>query len=103
MNANSTTIFIVDDDPAIRDALSLMIDLDNVAVQTYESAEAFLTHYQPECRGCAIIDIRMPGMSGLDLHKAMLARHILSVSYTHLDVYKRQVMHINISGFCRFF
>lgn len=77
MNANSTTIFIVDDDPAIRDALSLMIDLDHVAVQTYDSAEAFLSQYQPECRGCAIIDIRMPGMGGLDLHKAMLARHIL--------------------------
>ena len=77
MNIASPTIFIVDDDPAIRDSLALMIEQENMAVQVFESAEDFLHVYQPECRGCAIIDVRMNGMDGTELHAVLLARHIL--------------------------
>ena len=77
MNIASPTIFIVDDDPAIRDSLALMIEQENMAVQVFESAEAFLQVYQPECRGCAIIDVRMNGMDGTDLYEVLLARNIL--------------------------
>jgi FixJ family two-component response regulator len=73
----SNTVFIIDDDQAIRDSLSLMIEQENVAVTSFESAEAFLEAYQPEFRGCAIIDIRMPGMNGMELHEIMLKRNIL--------------------------
>lgn len=77
MSIANPTVFIVDDDAAIRDALSLMIEQENIAVQTFESAEAFLDAYQPECRGCAIIDIRMDGMNGMELQKVLSERHIL--------------------------
>jgi FixJ family two-component response regulator len=77
MSAANSTVFIVDDDPAIRDSLSLMIEQENIAVQTFESAETFLNTYQPEQRGCAIIDIRMDGMDGMELHEALLENNIL--------------------------
>ena len=77
MNMTNTTVFIVDDDAAIRDSLSLMIEQENIAVQAFDSAETFLAAYQPECPGCAIVDIRMPGMDGIELHEALLKRNIL--------------------------
>ena len=77
MNMTKTTVFIVDDDAAIRDSLSLMIEQENIAVQAFDSAENFLAAYQPECRGCAIVDIRMSGMDGIELHEALLKRNIL--------------------------
>ena len=77
MSIANTTVFIVDDDAAIRDSLSLMIEQENLAVQAFDSAETFLAAYQPQCHGCAIVDIRMSGMDGLELHKALLKRNIL--------------------------
>ena len=77
MSVANTTVFIVDDDAAIRDSLTLMIEQENIAVQAFDSAETFLAAYQPECCGCAIVDIRMSGMDGLELHKALLKRYIL--------------------------
>ncbi|MDZ4141755.1 MAG: response regulator [Methylotenera sp.] len=76
MSTTKPTVFIVDDDAAIRDSLSLMIEQENIAVQSFESAEAFLDAYRPECRGCAIIDIRMPSMNGMELHEVLLKRNI---------------------------
>lgn len=77
MNTTNATVFIIDDDQAIRDSLSLMIEQENIDVQTFESAEAFLNAYQPECRGCAIIDIRMHGMNGIELQEVLLKRNVL--------------------------
>jgi FixJ family two-component response regulator len=77
MSMQKPTVFIVDDDSAVRDSLSLMIAQENMDVQTFGSAETFLNSYQPESCGCAIIDIRMSGMDGMELHQSMLARHIL--------------------------
>lgn len=77
MNMTNTTVFIVDDDAAIRDSLSLMIEQENIAVQAFDSAETFLAAYQPEYPSCAIVDIRMPGMDGIELHQALLKRNIL--------------------------
>lgn len=77
MNTFNSTVFIVDDDPAIRDSLALMIAQENIAVMTFDSAEAFLTACQPEHSGCVIIDIRMPGMDGMQLQEALSQRNIL--------------------------
>jgi FixJ family two-component response regulator len=77
MNTPKPTVFIIDDDSAVRDSLSLMIAQENMDVQTFDSAETFLNAYQPESCGCAIVDIRMSGMDGMELHQLMLARHIL--------------------------
>lgn len=76
MNNTTATVFIIDDDPAIRDALSLMIEQEHIAVATFENAQAFLDSCQSECYGCAIIDIRMPGMDGMQLQEVLSKRNI---------------------------
>ena len=70
------TVFIVDDEPAIRDSLLLMIEQENIPAIAFESAELFLAACQPEQLGCAIVDVRMPGMDGLQLQNALNDRHI---------------------------
>ena len=76
MNNTTATVFIIDDDPAIRDALSLMIEQEHIAVATFGNAQAFLDSCQSECYGCAIIDIRMPGMDGMQLQEVLSKRNI---------------------------
>lgn len=76
MNNSIATVFIIDDDPAVRDALSLMIEQENLAVAAFENAEAFLASCQSECYGCAIIDIRMPGMDGMQLQEVLSKRNM---------------------------
>lgn len=75
--SSETTVFIVDDDPAIRDSLTLMISQENIAVNTYASAEAFLDAALPACLGCIIIDIRMPGLDGMQLQEVLSERNTL--------------------------
>lgn len=77
MSRTETTVFIVDDDPAVRDSLMLMIEQAGMAVLAFDSADAFLSGYEPECRGCAIIDVRMPGMDGMQLQEELNRREIL--------------------------
>jgi FixJ family two-component response regulator len=69
-------IFIIDDDPAIRDSLTLMVVQEGFTVSTFESAEAFLEHFQTERFGCAIVDIRMSGMDGMQLQEMLTKHHI---------------------------
>lgn len=77
MNTPPATVFIVDDDPAVRDSLTLMIEQEDIAVEAFENAETFLTACQTKRRGCAIIDIRMPGMDGMQLQEALSEHGIL--------------------------
>lgn len=67
-------IFIIDDDAAIRDSLSLMLEVEGFSVLTFDNANAFLAEARPTDISCAIIDIQMPGMNGLQLQQAMLER-----------------------------
>lgn len=66
MNAQPT-VFIVDDDPAMRDSLGFLIGSVGRRVETYASAEDFLEAYDTERPGCIVLDVRMPGLSGLEL------------------------------------
>lgn len=66
------TVFIVDDDASVRDALSLLLSLRGYVTATFASAEDFLQALQPDWRGCVVADIRMPGMSGLELQRCLL-------------------------------
>lgn len=64
----------VDDDPAMREALEFMLTAEGWHVKTYENGRAFLTDDAPSTPGCAILDVRMPGMSGLELQQEMNVR-----------------------------
>ncbi len=73
---SDATVFVVDDDAAIRDALSLLISLRGLRAQVFSSAENFLDTYRSEWRGCLLVDLQMPGMSGLELQAEMNSRDI---------------------------
>jgi len=75
MNSEAV-VFVVDDDAAIRDALSLLISLHGLRAQIFASAESFLDTCRSEWRGCVLVDLQMPGMSGLDLQAELKARGI---------------------------
>lgn len=66
------TVFIVDDDRAIRDALTLLIRSVGLQVKSYASAQTYLTDYDPQAAGCLLLDVRMPGMSGLHLQQHLV-------------------------------
>lgn len=68
------TVFIVDDDPAMRDSLALMLGLLGYATASFESAEAFLAVWRDDWTGCIVADLRLPGKSGLDLQAELRAR-----------------------------
>lgn len=72
--ATDNTVYIVDDDAAVRDALGLLLSLNGYRTAFFASAEAFLRAWSPELRGCMLLDIRMPGMDGLTLQKTLRER-----------------------------
>lgn len=61
------TVFIVDDDGDIRDGVSLLVQSVGLSAEVFSSADEFIEHYEPTQQGCLVLDIRMPGMSGLEL------------------------------------
>lgn len=69
------SIFIVDDDEALRDSLVWLLESSGYHVYAYESAEVFLDAYRCEMTGCLVLDVRMPGMSGLELFEELRRRH----------------------------
>jgi FixJ family two-component response regulator len=67
MTTSKPTVFIVDDDPSIRLALQNLISSTDQQAETYESAQDFLRDCPPNPAGCLVLDVEMPGLSGLDL------------------------------------
>jgi len=61
------TVFVVDDDDAMRRGLEFLVSSAGYEVKAFESARAFLDHYRPPMGGCLLLDVRMPGMDGLEL------------------------------------
>jgi RNA polymerase sigma factor (sigma-70 family) len=76
MNAPQTasTVYIVDDDEAVRDSLRWLLEANNYRVRAFPSGESFLAEYDEKRPGVLIVDVRMPGMSGLELQEQLLAR-----------------------------
>lgn len=72
--AHEPTVFVVDDDDAVCDALGMLLRASGMRVETFGSAQAFLNVYRPQRAGCLLLDIRMPGMSGLDLQDELHKR-----------------------------
>ena len=71
-----STVYVVDDDPAMRSSLRWLIESVGLIVRTCASANEFLRTYQPNDPGCVVLDVRMPGMSGLELQAELAARKI---------------------------
>ncbi len=67
-------VFVVDDDPAIRDSLDWLMQSVGLAVETFASAAEFLDNFDDKNAGCLILDVRMPGTSGLDLQEKVRLR-----------------------------
>lgn len=73
---DSPTVFVVDDDQQVRDALQLLMESVGLAVEIHASARDYLDRFDPQRPGCLVLDVRMPGMSGLDLQEKLLAEPI---------------------------
>lgn len=64
-------VHVIDDDPAVRDSLSFLLETANLSARTYDSAAAFLEALPDVKRGCVVTDVRMPGMTGIELVKQL--------------------------------
>ena len=68
------TVYVVDDDEAIRDSLRWLLEANDYKVELYDSGESFIAKYDPNAIAVLILDVRMPGMSGLEVQEHLLAR-----------------------------
>ena len=68
------TVYVVDDDEAVRDSVQWLLEGQDFRVRCFESAETFLARYDPREVACMIVDIRMSGMSGLELQDRLVER-----------------------------
>lgn len=74
MDKESAVVYVVDDDEAVRDSLKLLLESVDLTCQTFASATDFLDGHDPDQHSCLVADIRMPGMSGLDLQEELNRR-----------------------------
>jgi FixJ family two-component response regulator len=72
----SQVVFVVDDDASMRNAIGRLLGAVGLAVQTFSSGQEFLNSELADAAGCLVLDVRLPGLSGLDLQKEMAARGI---------------------------
>ena len=68
-------ITIVDDDESVREGLSRLLSSVGFVVNTFASAEEYLSYDQPRRADCLLLDVRMPGMDGIELERQLLANH----------------------------
>ena len=69
MTAEEATVYVIDDDESIRELLGWLMKRNGIRVETFSHARAFLKAYRPEAPGCLVLDLFMPGMSGLELQQ----------------------------------
>jgi RNA polymerase sigma factor (sigma-70 family) len=74
VHAESLTVYIVDDDPSVRDSLVLMLGLAGYRTAAFAEAESFLAAWRHDWAGCVITDLRLPGASGLQLQAVLRGR-----------------------------
>lgn len=68
------TVYVVDDDQMVRESLEWLLQSVKLPVKLYEQGNAFLDDYQPGTPGCVVLDVRMPGINGMDLHRMLRER-----------------------------
>ena len=69
-------VFVVDDDPSVRSSLKFLLSTVGLQVESFDSADAFLHNHLPEKTSCLVLDVRLPGLSGLDFQSELTARNI---------------------------
>ena len=69
-------VYVVDDDEAVRDSLKWLLEANHYAVACFDSAEAFLAAFDPQRLACLILDVRMPGMTGLELQEHLIDQRV---------------------------
>jgi two-component system response regulator FixJ len=72
----AATVHIVDDDPGVRKSLQLVMESASLAARVYESGEAFLDAVDPREPGCIVLDLRMPGLSGIEVLQKLRSQNI---------------------------
>jgi RNA polymerase sigma factor (sigma-70 family) len=89
MNDDERTVFVVDDDPGVRNSIRFLLGTVGLVAETFPSGDEFLEAYDPARSGCLVLDVRMPGMSGLDVQERLhaLGSHLPIIFITaHGDV-----------------
>jgi FixJ family two-component response regulator len=69
-------VFVVDDDPSIREAIESLVSLEGLRAETFGSAKEFLQAERPDVPGCVVLDVELPGLSGLDLQRELASHGI---------------------------
>lgn len=75
MNAEAPRVYIVEDDEAVRESLQLMLESVGYKTRAYNNANAFLDEHHSDLAGCLVLDIRMPGMNGMELQRKLNERN----------------------------
>jgi len=76
MTQQQPTVFIIDDEKAMRESLKTLMETVGLNAKTYSSADKFLEDYDPNKHGCLVVDVRLPGMSGLELQAELVKDNI---------------------------
>jgi len=76
MRSERLTVFVVDDDAAVRDSIALMLGLKGYRTSTFADAEAFLSAWRNDWAGCVVADVRLPGRSGVELQETLKKRDV---------------------------
>jgi RNA polymerase sigma factor (sigma-70 family) len=69
-------VFVVDDDPSVRSSLKFLLSTVGLQVESFDSADSFLHKKSPDVPSCLVLDVRLPGLSGLDFQRELAARKI---------------------------
>src|SRR2546427_6290376 len=71
MTSTAPVVFVVDDDSSVRDSLRRLITSVGFTVEVFPTAQGFLSAHRPDAPGCLVLDVRLPGLSGLDVQRAL--------------------------------
>jgi FixJ family two-component response regulator len=76
MTGGAPVVFVIDDDPSVRSSLKFLLSTVGLQVESFDSADNFLRKKPPDVPSCLVLDVRMPGLSGLDFQRELATRHV---------------------------
>jgi RNA polymerase sigma factor (sigma-70 family) len=72
----AAVVYVIDDDPSVRSSLKFLLSTVGLKVESYDSADSYLRGKPPDVPSCLVLDVRLPGLSGLDFQRELAARNI---------------------------